>query len=185
MAPMNEDAVIDGIFLREGDAYEDDLRKIDQPTGRGGITLAVLQEMSPQATLADLKALTHSDAREIIRRKVRQLAGQSGLNKIGFEPLRIQLLDFAYNSGTERAIRWLQRVLPVERTGKMDTATTDALARSNPFHVHHALAFARLLMLDQWSDPDARRAKDVNAQRKADEEGLENRTLSFSLLPIP
>lgn len=179
--PMNEDRILDFIFDKEGREYSEPPQN-DQPTAPGGITLELLQETCPGATYADLKRLSLPECRELIRRRLRVLAGSVGINKIGFEPLRLQLLDFAYNSGAERAIRWLQRCLAVEPTGKLDGPTLDAYGKANPFLVHHALGFARLQMIDQWSDPDPSRPKDVNEFRKHAEEGLEDRALSFSLL---
>lgn len=180
-APMNEDDLIDWIFDREGRVYSEP-PKNDQPTAPGGIILDTLREIDTHATVDDLRKLTLPECREIIRRRLRQLSAGVGINKIGFAPLRLQLLDFAYNSGAARAIRWLQRCLRQEPTGALDRPTLDALARADAFLLHHALAFARLQMIDQWSDPDPARAKDVNTFRKAAEEGLENRALDFSLL---
>lgn len=174
---MTEDEIIDDVFKKEGDRYEEPPR-IDQPTGRGGITLATLREfMGPTATLDDLKTLTHERAREIVRWKLRRLARLTRLDEIAFEPLKLQMIDFAYNSGQALAIRWLQRVLRVDRTGRLDEPTLDALKRHDPWLVHHALIAARLQMIDM--------ATDSGRVDKKFEEGLENRVLSFSLLEVP
>jgi lysozyme family protein len=175
---ITEERLIDDVFLREGDVYSEPPRN-DQPTGRGGITLTVLQECcGPQASLQDLRTLTHQAARDVVRWKLRQIAKVHGLNVITFEPLRLQLVDYAYNSGPGLALRWLQRVLRVQRTSRMDAATIASLQRSDLWLVHHALIAARLQMIDLATDPGG----------KVDhtfEEGLENRALTFSLLAVP
>lgn len=169
---MTIDTLIDGIFIREGDSYAEP-PKIDQPTGRGGITLPTLQSfchaMQPGrvVTTADLQALSHEEARAIISWLLGELNREMGLGAVSYEPLKLHLLDFGYNSGGERALRWLQRVLNVAVTGTMDLGTVMAVQRENPFLVHHALLFARMRMVHGMTF----------------EEGLENRILSFSRLP--
>lgn len=173
-------ALIDDIFIREGDRYA----VVDQPTGRGGITLPVLvdfyKDMVPSQVpdLSTLQNLTHQDARGIVDWKLTQLEKSMGLVAVRFEPLRLHLLDFAYNSGQSRALRWLQRSLRVPRTGVMDGLTVSKLAASDQWLIHHVLLFARLQMIDAATDAGG-------SVDKKYEEGLENRTLSFSLLDIP
>ena len=195
---MTEDQLLDAIFEREGDDYADQTTTppTDQPTGRGGIILATLRQYLAETldrqlegTVEQLKRLTHEQARVIVRWKVRRLAQESGLSKIDYEPLRLQLLDFAYNSGTPLAIRWLQRVLGVPRTGVMDPTTVAAAKYPDfkriPIWLNESLVAARLRMIDMWSDPDPHRPKDINQTRKALEEGVESRALRFSLLEVP
>jgi lysozyme family protein len=184
--------LVDAIFEKEGDAYGDQhtTPAVDQPTARGGLTLPVVRSYClahslPQPTIETLRAMSHATAREIVDWSLGQLARSAGLDRITFEPLRNQLIDFAYNSGAPLAIRWLQRALRVERTSRMDAATIATLERSDLWLVHHVLAFGRLLMIDMWSDPDPTRTKDANVLRKNLEEGLENRALKFSLLAVP
>jgi lysozyme family protein len=174
---MTEEQLIDAVFDREGRRYGDQhtTPPIDQPTAPGGIVLKTLSEyLGRQATLAELRALTPATARPIVRWKLRQLAQMTGYAAIVDEPLRLQLLDFAYNSGPAIATRWLQRVLRVEPDGQFGPITRQALERADPWLVHHALIAARLQMLDMWTD--------AAAKRKAWEEGLENRALLFSRL---
>lgn len=182
---MTEEDLVTAIFAKEGDAYGDQATKppIDQPTARGGIILATLQqyydetEPGRRATVLDLQTMSHAQAREIVRWKLRQLAKRYHLAFIAYEPLRIQMLDFAYNSPAELAIRWLQRVLRVPRTGRMDDATFRALAGSDPWLVNEALVAARLRMIDMSTDG--------GSIDKRFEEGLENRAHKFSLLEVP
>lgn len=180
---MTDAQLVEAVFDREGRTYGDQTTHppIDQPTAPGGIILSTLSDyIGHKATLAELKALTVETARPIVRWKLRQLAKQQQFDLIGFGPLRLQMIDFAYNSGPSLAIRWLQRVLRVPRTGRMDEATFAALSPvgyETGFLVNQALIAARLQMIDLWTD--------AVAQRKAWEEGLESRGLLFSLLEIP
>ncbi len=172
--------IIEGIFEREGDRYGDATTSppIDQPTGRGGITLDTLSAyLGRPATVDDLKALTHDAAVKIVQWQVDTLVRDQHFDQIADETLRLQMIDFSYNSGPARAIRWLQRVLQVPRTGVFDGPTRLALPASSSFLVNQALIAARLQMIDLWTD--------ANAQRKAWEEGLESRGLAFSRLEIP
>lgn len=182
---MTEADLIEDIFRKEGVRYGDQhtVPAIDQPTGAGGITLATLKAyrqstgLAPLAAVSDLKALTKEGATPIVRWMLRRIATDNGFQSIAYEPLRLQLIDFAYNSGPSLAIRWLQRVLRVERSGTFDSATRWKLAESDPYLVNEGLIAARLKMIDLWTDADAK--------RKAWEEGLENRALSFSQLEVP
>lgn len=187
---ITEERLIDDTFVREGDTYGDEHSHppIDQPTGRGGITLWTLKAFvvatrSPLApTVETLQALTHAQAREIVRWQLRQLAQAHGIDQIPFEPLRLQVLDWAYNSGPALAIRWLQRVLGVPRTGRMDPVTVAAVKVPDiarvPVWISESVMAARLRMIDMATDPGGR------VDHKF-EEGLENRALSFSLLEVP
>lgn len=183
---MTEDDLVDGIFLREGDTYADQTTAppMDQPTGRGGITLGTLkaytaavdgQAEADAVTVETLRVLTHARGRAIVTWQLRRL--EQHLDLISFAPLKVQMVDFAYQSGEARAIRWLQRVLRVERTGTMNAATVSLLKLSDPWLVNQALVAARLQMIDLWTD--------AAAKRKTWEEGVESRALAFSLLEVP
>ena len=180
---MTEEQLVDRVFAREGDKYGDPTTKppIDQPTARGGIILPTLQayydaaEPGRRANVLDLQTMSHAQARVIVRWFLRRLSGLHHFDLVAFEPLRLHLVDFAYNSGAERAIRWLQRVLNVEATGTIDAATVDALNASQRL-IHQALIAARLQMIDA--------ATDAGSVSKTFEEGLENRALEFSLLKV-
>lgn len=178
---MDMDQLIDDVFQKEGRTYGDQQTRppIDQPTAPGGIILPTLSAyLGRPATLAELQALTAITARPIVRWVLASLAAAAGLQGITFEPLRLQLMDFAYNSGPALAIRWLQRVLRVPRDGVFGPVTAAALARSDPWLVHQALIAARLQMIDRATDPGGK------VDHKY-EEGLESRALTFSLLDVP
>lgn len=175
--------LIDDVFLREGDTYGDQHSSppIDQPTGRGGIILQTLAAYKgAPATIAELKALTHLEARAIVDWKLGQIERQMGLTFIPFEPLKLQLIDFGYNSGEGLALRWLQRVLQVPRTSHMDYTTVHRLTEltEDLVLVHQALIAARLQMIDIATDPGG------SVDHKY-EEGLESRALTFSRLEVP
>ena len=173
-------SLVDDVFEKEGDVYAEP-PTIDQPTGRGGITLAVYQQfcdvMQPgrRVTKLDLRTLTHVEARAIVMWYLTRLEKEIGLPVIAFQPLRLQMLDFAYNSSGPRAVRWLQRCLRCPVTGFVDPRTTQALGQQDNWLVHQALIAARLQMIDSWTDAPANQKY---------EEGLENRALTFSLLQI-
>ena len=175
-------SLIDDIFIKEGDVYAEPPR-IDQPTGRGGITLRTYQRFcdamqpSRRVTALGLQGLTHEEARAIIQWLLEALSQEMGLSAVTFEPLRLQLLDFGYNSGGALALRWLQRVLRVQRTGVIDASTGIAL-KCDQWLVHQALIAARLQMIDLATGQGG----SVDAKF---EEGLENRALTFSLLQVP
>jgi lysozyme family protein len=172
--------LVEDTFEKEGRTYGDQHTRppIDQPTAPGGIILKTLSEfLGRPATLEELRALTVETARPIVHWKHEQHAAEHGLTVIPFDPLRVQMMDFSFNSGPGIAIRWLQRVLRVEADGVIGPATKAALEVTDLWLVHQALIAARLQMIDMWTD--------AAAKRKAWEEGLENRSLSFSLLAVP
>lgn len=186
---MTEELLIDGVLDREGRAYGDQhtTPPIDQPTGPGGITVPVLSAYTGRACTADdLRRLTVAEAREVVRWKLRQMAVRHGISEIDDDAVRLQLLDFAYNSGEALAIRWFQRVLGVPRTGVMDAATVRAANVPDPLRVYawlnQALVAARLEMVDRATDAAKAGGRGIDAKY---EEGLENRALMFSLLEVP
>lgn len=174
------DRLVEDTFTREGRTYGDQTTHppIDQPTAPGGIILETLTEyLGRPATLAELRALTVDTARPILRWRLERDARVYGFDAIAYEPLRVQMLDWGFNSGPGTATIWLQRVLRVEADGHFGPVTRAALARADPWLVHHALIGARFQQIDEWTD--------AAATRKQWEEGLENRALSFSLLRKP
>jgi lysozyme family protein len=177
---VTDDLLVNDMFDREGRTYGDQHTNppIDQPTAPGGIILATLSAyLKRPATLAELRALTVETATPIVRWKLASDTVVYHLDKIPFEPLRLQMLDFCYNSGPATAWKWLQSVLRVEPDGDPGPLTFAALAQYDLWLVNAALVGARQQHIDRWTDRDAR--------RKVWEEGLENRGFLFSLLEIP
>lgn len=186
---MTIDAMLDGVLEREGGWRDETPRPHapPDPATNHGITLPTLRTYRQQylgtpaieTTLDDLRALTTDEAKQIYAVRYVQEPGFTAEN-IPYEPLRVQLIDFGINSGPERAIRWLQRVLKlvwvgVDVNGRLDFNTLAALDHSNQYLpiVNDALVAARSYMIDQ--------ATDQGLMRKADEEGVESRALSFLL----
>lgn len=131
---ITERDFVEGLFDREGRVYADEHSSppTDQPTGPGGITLPVLSAWRGRpCTIADLKALTLGEATDVLLAGVRKDLRAYRFDMIGYEPLRLQMLDFSWNSGAERAVRWLQRTIalpPALVTGQMDERTSMKLA---------------------------------------------------------
>lgn len=181
------ESLVQDIFVKEGDVYTEP-PTIDQPTGRGGITLEVYKrfvldhgtwsiEPRPDQLKEGLRTLSRAQAETIVRWYLQTISHQCGLVAITDELVRTQMLDFAYNSGPALAIRWLQRCLRVPRTGVMDARTIQALAHQDGFLLNQALIAARLQMIDLSTDG--------GSIDKKFEEGLESRALTFSLLDVP
>lgn len=193
---MTADAIIDGLLQREG-GWRDAVPRPDgswDPATNKGITLPTLQawwvRSRPEGHyvpgLEELRALTDEEAAQIY---TWMFVIDPGFTKenIPFEPLRVQLIDFGVNSGPERAVRWLQRVLRLPaaevdgilgpKTIKRVQSLCQLVVQGDvPFGaalVNDALVAARSYMIDQ--------AVDQGAIRKQDEEGLESRALSFFL----
>lgn len=186
---MTEDQILDEVLVKEGGFRAQVTRPdgtLDYDTNYG-VTAPVLGEwlgLNRKATTEEVKNLKPDMARTILRKKYITGPGFTSEN-IPFEPLRAQLIDFGINSGPERAVRWLQRVLglpPDAVDGRLGRLTLTALnwptlRQTMPDLwyqlVNDALVAARSYMID--------RAVDTGSIRKADEEGLESRALNFFL----
>lgn len=169
------------VFEKEGDVYADQNSNppIDQPTGPGGIILDTLSEyLGRPATVDELKALTRATATPIVDWKLQQFSRQFSFDKLKFTPLRAQMIDFAYNSGPTRAIRWLQRSLRVNATGIIDYDTEVALIRQDMWLVHQALIGARAQMVSSWGDDPNHK------ERRQWVRGIIKRTVSHSLIKV-
>ena len=131
----------------------------------------------------ELQVLVSADVARAIYRQTYIDAPGFTAEHIPYEPLRKQLIDFGINSGTARAVRWLQRVLGTVDDGVLGPETIRVLhwwhrqladaRRPGLAVVNDALVAARSYMIDQ--------SVDGGRMRKADEEGVESRALSFFL----
>jgi lysozyme family protein len=192
---MTFEQLIDATFAREGTTYGDRTTQppIDQPTAPGGIVLATLTAyLGRPATPAELYALTVETARPIVAWVLNQEATKHGFNRIVDEHVRNQMLDFGFNSGEALAIRWLQRVLGVPRSGVMDPVTVAAVNLTALIGVAGGLAVAgaRVMALLNQALLAARlqmlsRAEASGTIDKHFDVGLENRAFSFSELEVP
>lgn len=147
----------------------------EDPPTMFGITAPVLgnwRGLNRPATAQEVQALTPAEAKAIYRAR---FITQPGFDTLGDGPLVQQLIDFGVNSGPERAIRWLQRVLRVRPTGALDVPTRQVLRELGALGlwplVNDALVAARCYMID--------RLVDTGGMAKADEEGVESRALQF------
>lgn len=178
---MTDAEIIDGVLDAEG-GWREAVRRPDgsyDPDTHRGITAPVLgawRRLGRPATRAELRAMPEDEARAIYR--ARYIDGPGFTSEaIPFEPLRMQVIDFDVNSDSARAVRWLQRVLGVEDDGVLGPVTRAAIRRACEAGygrvLNDALVAARAYMVD--------RAVDIGTMRKADEEGVESRALSFFL----
>lgn len=184
---MTEDEILDGLIDREG-GFRPQTRRPDgtiDPDTMYGVTAPVLgnwRGLTRPASRTEILALQKPEAKEIFYSRYILQPGFTKQN-IRYEPLRVQLIDFGVNSGPERALRWLQRVMQVPATGVLDARTEEAFRDllgdwggyrdTIPRLLNDALVAARCYMID--------RAVDTGTMRKADEEGVESRALSFFL----
>jgi lysozyme family protein len=100
--------------------------------------------------VADLRALTLAEARQILRWRIDAALTRWHFDRIAYEPLRLQLLDFAWNSGEGLAVRQLQRAVRLPEAdvdGILGPQTLAALARHDAALVHNALAAQRARMV--------------------------------------
>lgn len=163
------DEIIEGIIKREG-GYVNDPNDpggetnlgITWPTLKRAIALGIV----PSDTT--IRALTPPLAKKIYHHL---FVVEPGFEKIEDPSLREQLVDFGVNSGPARAVQFLQRLLRVPVTGKLDGVTLSTLWKHDPFLVNEALAGARARFIDDLTDSSPRMRKF--------EEGLESRALEF------
>lgn len=172
IARMTEEELIDGILEREG-GFTDDQHDSGGPTNFG-ITAAswgAYRRLGRAATAAEVNAITREQAVVFYRETY---IAASPFQVIGYDPLRVQLIDFAVNSGTPRAVRWLQRTLGVPVTSALDTATLAAVAAHPGSLVNNALVAARVTMYQRIVAADATQEKYFR--------GWINRAVSFAQL---
>lgn len=186
---MTESDILGGILQREG-GWRDQVTRpngsIDPPTNMG-ITLPTLRawrrrrDTNAIVDVGDLRSMSDAEAQDIYTSMYVDEPGFTPAN-IPFEPLRIQMIDFGCNSGPERAIRWLQRVLGMEAPsidgviGPLTRMRIGFCLGSHPCAgrwINDALVAARSYAIDQ--------SVDQGIMRKEDEEGVESRALSFFL----
>lgn len=143
---MTLDDLVAATLDREGRVYRAP-PGIDQPTAPGGVTLPALTAYRGHpCTVADLEAFTVDDAVGYIQARFQNDLSRLRFDQITYEPLRVQLLDFGYESGEARAVRWLQRVLGLAGpalTGVVDARTLLQLSKLPFTLVNNALAGAR------------------------------------------
>lgn len=125
---MGADAVIVDTIISDVLAAEGGY--VDHPADRGGcthygITVATLAAWRQRpVTCADVAALTIDEARAIYRQRY---ITDPGLHQIRDQRLQALLVDFGVHSGTQRAIKTLQRLLGVAADGVIGPQTLAAI----------------------------------------------------------
>lgn len=187
---MTVDEIIDGVLHREGGWREAVMRPDGtwDPATNHGITLPTLQRYRREYLGADASETTVETLRNLSTDDARVVYAALNVHEPGFtpdhipfEPLRVQLIDFGVNSGTARAVRWLQRVCGLQATGTLNQQTINYLHKEDwngferPFLaiLNDALVAARCRMIVG--------AVAAGSIRKADELGLLTRAISFTL----
>ncbi len=122
---MTTEDLLDGILAREGGG-----QFTNAPTDRGGPTrwgitsktLGAWRNVGRPATIAEVKALTEAEARQIYRAwYVRPF------DLVPFDAIKAQLADFGVTSGTLQPMKALQRALGLEDDGRYGPKTNSAL----------------------------------------------------------
>lgn len=169
---MTNADIVNGILQREG-GYRNLPGDGGGPTNFGitAVTWGEYRKLGRAATEAEVQAI---DVEQATIFYLKEIAASpfTADHGVSYEPLFVQLTDFAENSGQERAIRWLQRLLRIPVTGKMDDRTRISLVTTPQYLVHEALIAIRVKMI--------RGAVVEGKIAKRDESGLINRALSFS-----
>lgn len=141
---MTLDDLVNVTIVREGGYAEPPA--VEQPT-KFGITVPSLAAWRNRPCMvSDLKALSLEEAQQFYRDRFTTNLREQGFDRIADEHLRVQLLDYAVNSGPARAVRWLQRTIglvPELVTGIIDDRTLKALRVLPGYLVNNALAGER------------------------------------------
>lgn len=174
---MTEIEILDGLLEREA-GWRDPVRRpdgtLDPPTYRGvtASTLGSWRKLGRPASRAELLDLGDDEVRAIYRALYIDGPGFTP-DRVPFEALRVQLVDFGVTSGPPRAIRYLQRVIQVGVTSILDSQTEAWLHAHTGYLwlVNDALAGARARMICG--------AVEAGSVREADERGLLRRAAAF------
>ena len=133
---MNSDAIIDAILRREG-GFVDHAADRGGPT-KYGITKDTLSLWRKRvATVDEVRNLSEDEARSIYRKNY---ITAPRFDRINYPPLQALVVDCGVNHGVIRAVKWLQKLVAVQRDGVMGPVT---LAAINQAHGEHL--YARLL----------------------------------------
>lgn len=123
------DETIEEIIAREGgDVFTDRPEDRGGPT-RFGITLPALTDwLGREATVQDLKTLTHRDAHEVYRELYIR---RPGFGFIGSQSLLALIADMAVNHGVSNTVMLLQRAVGVKDDGVFGPITRQAVAEAD------------------------------------------------------
>lgn len=178
---MTDADIIDAVLEKEGGLREAVQRpdgSWDPLTFRGvtTVTLGAWRKLGRPATRGELLAMTSAETHEILR-AVYMVGPGFTPDRIPYDRLRLNVADFAVNSGAPRATRWLQRVCRVPVTGVLDAATSSWLHAHDGYLwlVNEALVAVRVRMLEAGVGEGWLRAEDRR--------GVVRRALSFLETP--
>ena len=129
--------VIDEILAREGPDTHD-------PIDRGGRTSRGISERAHPEAWAD-GSVSEAEARAIYETKY--ITGP-GFDRVPFEPLRNQLIDFGVTSGPALATSKLQAILGVDIDGTLGPQTLTAIVHfEDPRRLNNLLVSSRIGMI--------------------------------------
>jgi lysozyme family protein len=139
------DALVDSIIATEGGFS-------NNPLDAGGATkfgitartLGQWRKLGRNATQDEVRAMPLEEARAIYTERY---ILNPGFDKIEYEALRAQLVDFGVNSGQALAIQKLQTVLKVDADGVLGPKTLAALETADLRAVNNALVAERVRMI--------------------------------------
>lgn len=172
---MTVDEILDGILDREGEGAPPYIT----PGDRGGRTSWGISERAHPA------AWRHGPPTREAAKAIYLEYYVRPFEFVSYEPLRIQLIDFAVTSGVPRTVFHLQQTLGLPADGQFGPNTRRSLMHVpkidslNTYEsvlrlVNNALVAARLKLIDTLTDQEK--------SQKTFEETWESRALSFLVL---
>lgn len=147
------DKIIDEVIEVEGGS-----KVSNASADRGGRTQYGVSEVSHPEAWEDGK-VTEQEARDIYWKKY--VVGP-GFDKITFQPLQHQLVDFGVNSGPLVAVRKLQEILGVKVDGDLGPKTLAKLEDSDLKAVNNQLMVSRVRMLGKIVSKNRSQAEWIN-----------------------
>jgi len=118
-----------------------------------GVTIATFRRyIKPSGTIADLKALTVDQAKTVYRRQYWDAVSGAELP----DGVDFAVFDFGVNSGTSRAIKYLQRIVGVAQDGRIGPATLKAVRAIPHAKLIHDICDERLAFMKRAKDKKGR-----------------------------
>lgn len=177
----DEQAIITAILEREGWPKFTNLPADRGGPTKGGITLASWREFTrnPQATAADLAAITEDQARAFYYDRHIERPGFAG---IADASLRELVVDAGVHHGTVIVSQWLQQLVGVVVDGRVGPVTLRAVNRASPHALYLRLVARRVRLFGRLvtRDKSLARARHSGFELQAIfAEGWNNRAADF------